>query len=392
MMPIRGDLHALTAVTRACALADLMRERGVAVGIDQVIACVRALTVAGDDHHDRYWAARVTLVADPQGLVAYEAALARLDRSRVDPGGPDPAGTVTTSSRGSDQRGGTTGVDQALLAGQRASAVDRLRQRRFDEATPSELDAIVRAIHELAGRTPMRRGRRRRPDRTGSLDVRRTIGAALRTDAEIVRLLHRRRAPRPIPIVLVLDVSGSMAASARILLHLAVAWRRASLGDPRARVEVFAFATRLARLSPSLASRNVDVAIATAAQAVATWDGGTTVGVCVDELVRVWARRGLLAGSHVVIVSDGLDRGDPQILQRAMRRLRAASRQVIWANPLAGDPSFQPIQRGMALARPHVDRIMPIHDLESLEALVAAVTTAPPAPWLNATTTPARPA
>lgn len=373
-MPIRPEADALVAMTRACALADLMRVQGVVVSIDQAVACARALETSGEGRVDRYWAGRVTLVADPRGMAAYEAAFARLEDAPRHHDDQATASAVSTSPRGVDTAGGATDHDDALVTGHRASAVDRLRHRRFDEATAEELEAILRAIDRLAVHAPTRPGRRRAPHRIGRIDLHRTITAALRTDAEIVRLLHRQRQPRPVPIVLLLDVSGSMAASARILLHLAVAWRRAMLGQPRSRVEVFAFATRLARLSPSLAARNVDAAIAEAADTVATWDGGTTVGVCVDELVRVWGRRGMLAGAHVVIVSDGLDRGDPRILERAMRRLQAAARQVIWASPLAGDPAYQPIQRGMAVAMPHVDRMMPLHDLASLETLVAAVT------------------
>lgn len=369
-----SDRQAATAATRAVALADLMRRDGITVSPDQVVAGTQAIALAGEVTGRRYWAGRVALANSPAGIAAYDAAFHHLEAGlgRRDHDGPPLTMPVSAASdRG--QPDPSVGHGEAMLAGAQASAVDRLRQRRFDEASDEELAAITRAVHQLALDLPWRRGRRLRRHRRGAIDARATLAAATRTDGEIVRLMRQRRHPRPVPVVVVLDVSGSMAALARILLHLAVAWRRAASRHPGARVEVFAFATRLARLSPALGARDVDVAIAEAANRVATWDAGTTIGTCLHELVHAWGPRGTLAGARVVIVSDGLDRGDPATLRHAMRRLAASSRHVTWANPLAGGPDFSPIQRGMAAALPYVDRVVELHDLASLEAMVVAV-------------------
>jgi uncharacterized protein with von Willebrand factor type A (vWA) domain len=166
-----------------------------------------------------------------------------------------------------------------------------------------------------------------------------------------------------------LDVSGSMAAHARALLRFAVAARRTADREAARRVEVFAFGTRLTHLSDALAARDPDAAIAAAAARVVDWDGGTRIGASVDELVRVWARRGVLRGAVVVICSDGLERGDPALLAAALARLRRHAHRVVWVNPLAGDARFEPSQRGMAAALPSIDELVPGHDLASLEQL-----------------------
>jgi uncharacterized protein with von Willebrand factor type A (vWA) domain len=166
---------------------------------------------------------------------------------------------------------------------------------------------------------------------------------------------------------LILDVSGSMADYSRNLLQFAYSARRAA-----ARVEVFCFGTRLTRITRALERRRADDAMEQAARAVFDWEGGTRIGGSLDQFVRIWGRRGVCRGGIVVICSDGLDRGDPQLLSTAMERLSRLSHRVVWMNPHKGDSrTFQPSTLGMMVAAPYVDLLLSGHNLHSLEELAA---------------------
>jgi uncharacterized protein len=352
------------------ALAAALRRAGVGVGTGQVVTCRRAIALLGDGRQDRYWAARTTLVSDPRDLTVLDRVFRELTSGAADdPELPTPVDRETpVEDAASDRRGGG-GPDGVLPAGGIASERERLRRRRFDRATPDELAAIAQLLQRLEVAVPHRVSRRTRPGRSGELDLPRTLERALAADGELIDRAWRSRRQEPRRLVLLLDVSGSMAPYARALLRFGIAARRAADREASRRVEVFAFGTRLTRLSDELAAREPDVALATAARRVLDWDGGTRIGACVDELVRTWGRRGVLRGAVVVVCSDGLERGDPAQLAAAMARLGRQAHRVVWVNPLAGDTRFEPSQRGMAAALPHVDRLLPGHDLASLEGL-----------------------
>jgi uncharacterized protein len=356
------------------ALADGLRREGVGLGTGQVVACQQAVAqLAPADLGDRYWAGRTTLISDPADLAVYDRvfrtlALAAMDDPRLPPV-PSPPPAVEVAA-GTDRRGaGRADDEEGLVAGTAASERERLRRRRFDRATDEELAAIEGMLGHLAVVAPRRSSRRTRPGRRGELDLGRTLERALATDGELIDRAWRTRRTRPRRLVVLLDVSGSMAAHARALLRFAVAIRRIADRDAGRRVEVFAFGTRLTRLSDALTIRDPDAAITAAADEVVDWDGGTLIGASVEELVRTWGRRGMLRGAVVVVCSDGLERGDPAQLGAAIGRLRRQVHRIVWVNPLAGDPRYEPSQRGMAAALPHVDVFLPGHDLASLEGL-----------------------
>jgi uncharacterized protein len=379
-----------TGAEGAVALAEALRREGVRVGTGQVVTCRRAVAAlsAGDtegadapstdtnpDLADRYWAGRTTLITEPGDLAIYDRVFRRLAAVAMDderlPAPPSPAEpdeAAPESPAASDRDTGGGDGDQ-LVAGAVASERERLRRRRFDRASEEELAAIGELLVRLRVAAPRRRSRRTRPGRGGELDLGRTLERALATDGELFERTWRRRRWRPRPLVVVLDVSGSMAAHARGALRFAVAARRAAELDAAHRVEVFAFGTRLTRLSDALAARDPDAAIAAAADQVVDWDGGTRIGASLDELVRAWGPRGVLRGAVVVICSDGLERGDVTRLSETMARLRRQVHRLVWVNPLAGDERYQPSQRGMAAALPHVDAFLPGHDLAALEDL-----------------------
>jgi uncharacterized protein len=368
---VKGAGEAPDVDREVAALAGALRRAGVGVGTGQVLTCRRAITILGDGRQDRYLAGRITLVTDPRDLAVYDRVFRELTSTPSDdPELPTPADRAApVEDAASDRRGGGGVPDGALPAGRIASARERLRQRRFDRATPEELAAIAHLLQRLEVAVPHRLSRRTGPGRTGELDLPRTLERALAADGELIDRAWRSRRSRPRRLVLLLDVSGSMAPYARALLRFGLAARRAADREVSRRVEVFAFGTRLTRLSDELAARDPDTALATAARRVLDWDGGTRIGACVDELVRTWGRRGVLRGAVVVVCSDGLERGDPAQLAAAMARLQRQTHRVVWVNPLAGDPRYEPSQRGMAAALPSIDRLLPGHDLASLEGL-----------------------
>jgi uncharacterized protein with von Willebrand factor type A (vWA) domain len=189
----------------------------------------------------------------------------------------------------------------------------------------------------------------------------------MRMHGEPAELFWRRRRMRMRPLVLILDVSGSMSDYSRSLLQFAYSTRRAA-----ARVEVFCFGTRLTRITRALARRRPDDALDQAAKAVFDWEGGTRIGDSLDAFVRGWGRHGMSRGAIVVICSDGLDRGDPAVLAHAMERLARLSHRVVWMNPHKGhDADFRPTTLGMMVAAPHIDLLLSGHDLRSLEELAA---------------------
>jgi hypothetical protein len=219
---------------------------------------------------------------------------------------------------------------------------------------------------------PRRRTRRYRSAASGrSLDVRAMARASMRMHGEPPTLYFRQRKHKLRPLILILDVSGSMASYSRHLLQFAHTARHAA-----AKVEVFCFGTRLTRITRQLQVRRPDAALEQAAQAVVDWDGGTRIGESLDTFIRSYGRGGLARGAVVVICSDGLDRGDPETLANAMERLQRLCYKVVWMNPHVGPGKhgghardFVPSTLGMMVAEPHIDLLLSGHDLASLEEL-----------------------
>lgn len=373
-----GDMHRWVSAAVA-----VLRLHGVTVATGQAVACARALAsvaVAGHDPWTRTAVGRLTLVNDPAALQVYDRYVASLllgpdggttggseDAARTDDGsGLDVAVDVPATLD-------AAAPDDDLATGRRPVDAERLRHRRFDRATPEERVAIDRAIRSLRIATPRRPGRRRRPGPRGELDLARSLERAMRGSGELLDPALRASRRRPRPLVLVLDVSGSMAPVARTMLGLAVAARRSGRDPDRRRVEVFVFGTRLTRLTHALDRRDVDTALAEAAGRVVDFDGGTRIGASLDTLVRTWGPRGVLRGAVVVICSDGLERGDPRALGTAAQALRRRCHRLVWVSPLAGDPGFEPRQRGLAAALDAVDVLLPGHDLASIEELAAVI-------------------
>lgn len=348
--------------SRLVQLAQGLRTAGVPVGTGQVALMARAAALAP---HDLYWAGRATLVSRADDIPVYD----RVYREML---GVDPPRVTRTRREHATIRGtpfdAVSGVpldgpppDAAL-----ASPTEVLRRTSFARCGDEELARLARLMARMRLRAPRRRTRRRIAARRGEPDLRRTLRRAFRSGGEPIDLAWRRRRRRRRRVVLLIDVSGSMAAYARGLLLFAHAALR---GEPR--WEAFVFGTRLTRVTGMLDHASPDEALRRAASAETDWEGGTRIGQSVRDLLD--HHGGLLRGSVVVILSDGLDVGDPEVLRHAMRRVHRLAHRVVWLNPLKENPDYAPLARGMAAALPAVDVFASGHDLHSLETVAAAI-------------------
>jgi hypothetical protein len=360
-----------------------LRSAGLAVGTGDVLTyCTAMSTLDPADLVDLYWAGRATLVTRKDSIPTYDAAFRRFFL-----GGAGPARELLTLKAqvtaqaeavlevpATDPAGDGPQEEEATL-GLMASDAEALRHKSFAACTPEELAALRRIMTRIRLTPPRRRTRRTAAAAAGrSPDLRRMARDSMRMHGEPPKLSWRRRKVKLRPLILILDVSGSMADYSRNLLQFAYSAQRAAAGASR--VEVFCFGTRLTRVTRALDRRRPDDALQRAAAAVFDWEGGTRIGTSLDSFVRDWGRRGLARGGIVVICSDGLDRGDPAVLATAMDRLSRLCYRVVWMNPHKGDrQDFQPSTLGMMVAAPHVDLMLSGHDLASLEELATLLPT-----------------
>jgi uncharacterized protein with von Willebrand factor type A (vWA) domain len=250
-----------------------------------------------------------------------------------------------------------------------ASGHELLREKDFAEMTPEEFERVRRLMAAIARTRPRRQSRRRTPDAHGDrLDLRRLCRKSLRSGGEPIEQPWRGRKIVPRKLVVLCDISGSMDAYARALLF----YLHAIVGSGTG-VEAFAFGTRLTRLTPDLATRDPEAALARANEIAVDWGSGTRIGASLAEFNAVYGRRALSRGAVVVIVSDGWERDDPDLVAREMAKLARAAYAVVWVNPLKGNPEYQPLAGGMRAALPFVDRFLPGHNLRSLEELGAVL-------------------
>jgi uncharacterized protein with von Willebrand factor type A (vWA) domain len=365
--PGRDLLGVLVGFARA------LREEGVRVGTGDVRTfCAAMGPLDPTDLTDLYWGGRVSLTSRYEDLDVYD----RVFRAYF-LGEHDPLGELVTITARSEseteaalevpatETGDAEPEDDETVLGLLASNTETLRRKSFDMCTDDELAALRRIMARIRLSPPRRITRRSRPSRRGRApDMRATVRRSLRAHGDPVPLSWRRRRTRYRPMVLILDVSGSMADHSRALLQFAHSAHRASAA--LFRVEVFCFGTRLTHLTPALRTRRPDDALARAAEQVVDWEGGTRIGASLSDFVRRFGRRGVARGAVVVVCSDGLDRGDPDELASAMERLSRLCHRVVWLNPHHAEGG-RPTSVGMMVAAPHVDAVLSGHDLHSLE-------------------------
>ncbi len=357
----------------AVAFGRLLRRAGIAAGSDRVAGFVRALEELDvTRREDVYWAGRITLCSRREDLELYDRAFrvfwedvsrqalklpkTRTSISIADDSVQPPKKTVERNEEGEE------------VVRLRYSPVDVLRNKDFALYTAEEFAELHKLLADLSLSGALRRSRRLEPAPRGRHDQRRTLRGAMRTGGEPIRHRFRRARSRPRRVVLLCDISGSMSAYSRALLRFMHAG--VISGAP---LEAFVLGTRLTRVTRELTTKNPNRALGEASGAVRDWSGGTRLGDTIKEFVDRWGQRGMARGSVVVILSDGWDRGDVDVLAEQMLRLSRLAYKVIWVNPLKAAPGYQPLARGMAAALPYVDEFLSGHNFESLEELARAI-------------------
>ena len=354
----------------------LLRQMGVAVDPGQMIALLQAVRhVEIGREEDFRNACRVVLLRRREDLPLFEQAWTFWWSTR--------RGNVTSDVRLPESPARVTQLPRRLMRHQDAQSEGRereerdelavqlsyspgeaLREKDFADFDADEMDEARALLALLRPRIEQRVTRRSVPGRGRRLDLRRTMRRAMRTGGEALVLPRRQRKLRQRPLVVLCDISGSMDRYSRILLQFVYA---ITMG--RWDVETFVFGTRLTRITRLLRNRDIDEAVDQVAGHVRDWGGGTRIGEALKDFNFRWGRRVLGHGAVVLLISDGWDRGDPELVGRETARLQRTSHRLIWLNPLLGRPGYQPLTRGLQAALPYVDDFLPVHNLHSLEQL-----------------------
>ncbi len=271
------------------------------------------------------------------------------------------------------QRAGGTERPASVNVEAGASAVERLSRRDFGDLTPEEREAVRRLIAAMVWQPADAWSRRHRPARRGRRPhLRRTLRNLIGPSGDLMPLAMSARKRRTRPLIVLADVSGSMERYAEMFLYFIHA-AQGRLG----RVEAFVFSTHLTRITREIRHRDPGMSLQRVAAAVTDWSGGTKIGDALHAFNWEWSRRVTAGGPIAIIISDGWDRGDPDLLRREMGRLARSVHRVVWLNPLAGRPGFSPETRGMRAALPHVDHLLSAANVADLSVMVKLLESVP---------------
>lgn len=356
------------------AFARMLASGGISTGPERIARYARALTIVGvTNREDVFWAGFTTLCSRREDLPVYRrgfdafwgalsgAAPQPRRRNEVRAFIEDPP----LRPYGAAERRDAEGDDVRWV---QFSAVEIDREKDFGAYTDAEFARFLAALRGFRLHAPLRRERRTEAAKRGRFDPQRTLRRAMETGGEPIRRYARARRRRPIRIVALCDVSGSMEPYTRALLafvHAGVA-----SGLP---FEAFSLGTRTVRLTRALAVREPARALLGAARLADDWAGGTRLGETLKAFLDGWGQRGAARGAVVVIVSDGWDRGDLALLGEQMERLARLARRIVWVNPRKAAAGYQPLAGGMATALPFVDTFLSGHSLAALDELALAI-------------------
>ena len=379
VVPGRGALldGPITSPERmAVAFAVLLRRAGLPVPVGTVTAFAEALGAVGlESRNGVYWAGRAVMVRRPEDIAVYDGVFAMFwlgRRARPSEPTADQQVTLALDSDDGDADSSEGDGPQGDTLAVRYSAAEVLRDKDFADYSAEEFAEARKVMAAMRVVGSPRRSRRLRPAKgsghSNRPDLRRTVRRALRTDGVAMHREFVAPSTKPRRIVLLCDVSGSMESYARALMRFCQA---AVVG--RGRVETFALGTRLTRVTRELSSRDPDDALRKAAARVTDWSGGTRLGDGLRAFNDQWGVRGMARGSIVVILSDGWDRGAPEVLGAQMERLQRVAFKIVWVNPLKAAPGYAPLARGMAAALPFVDEFIEGHSLASLTTLASMI-------------------
>lgn len=360
-----------------------LREHGIAVSPAEIVTFGRALTLLGvDDLEDLYWSGRSCLVSEFVDIPAYDAAFASFFlgsepdvsvESGEDPESPPGEAAATAAGeertslvdRTSVEHGDGDSEQERPDPDPGASLFETLRHRSFAEWTEEERTHLAELIGRIVVRVPRRCTRRLRPAPVGrNLDLRSTVRKALQSEGEVFRRSWRRRVVIPRRLLLLVDVSGSMSTQSRAMLHLAYGLVTSTLD-----VEVFCFGTRLTHTTDLLKGRDPDLAVQRASAGVVDWAGGTRIGESLESLLRNPIAVRHVRGAVVMVASDGLETGEPELMASQVARLSRLAYTIVWMSPLKSDPSYRPLTRGIRLASPYLDHLVAADTLGDVEAV-----------------------
>jgi uncharacterized protein len=342
-----------------CALATLISDREQAatlqVVFDQVFAGLGEPPVATGEVADGPAPAR-----SADDLLARAARAAQL-HAAIDPAAA--AGIERTDDNPSSDDNDDELEDRFL-----GTSAERLASKDFAELSDAELATVTALMRRLTLAVPERRSRRQRRRPGGQrIDLRATLRQARRSGGQAFDLIGSSPATKPRRLVVLCDISGSMEPYARAMIQLLYC----AAGGVGA--EVFTFATRLTRLTPVIGRTSPEQALRQAGQAAPDWLGGTKIGAALKEFNDNFGRRGMARGAVVVIISDGWETGDPELLQREMARLSLVAYRIVWINPRTKSAAYQPLAGGMAAAWPHCDAVVSAHTVQALDQLTSAL-------------------
>lgn len=362
----------------AVAFARVLRGAGIDVPLDSVIVFVSALSKVGlENRDDVYWAAYATLIRRHEDSQIFDRAFAifwdqliAIDAATYEQQTESVTLLIDSEDASNDDSNAAPVNEDENTITLRFSSIETLREKDFAAYNETELREAEQFMSSLKLAGPPKRSLRlQKTNRKGSRhDIRRTMRAVLQNDGEPIERYWREPSTKLRRLVVLLDISGSMEPYARALLrfmHAAVVGRQ--------RVEAFTLGTRLTRITRELANRDPDRALARTSAQVSDWSGGTRLGECLQNFNDNWGVGSLARGSIFVILSDGWDRGEPQVLAEQMLRLQRVAYRVIWVNPLKVSPGYAPLARGMAAAMPYIDDFVEGHSLEALRELTAVI-------------------
>jgi uncharacterized protein with von Willebrand factor type A (vWA) domain len=364
--------------------ARALRQAGIAVGPDRVMDSLRALEVTGvARREDFYWTLASVFLSRREQFALFDQAFGLFWSNRLLPESAEAGLPLAAPALGPDRAPAARLADALGLTRKTrlerelprsadepdfapsASQIEALRRKDFETMTTDEMAQAKKLIARLRLPIPDIATRRLQPDSHGRLvDLRGTLRASLRGNADVIPLRRRWHQHRHPPLVILCDISGSMSRYSRMFLHFMHA-----ITNDRDRVHTFVFGTRLTNITRHLRRRDVDKALGAVSQAVADWSGGTRIGATLKEFNLRWSRRVLGQNAEVLLISDGLDRDAGLGLAQAMEWLHKSCRKLIWLNPLLRFEGFEPKAAGVRQMLPHVDAFVPAHSVDSLADL-----------------------
>ncbi|HAY85524.1 MAG TPA: hypothetical protein DCY42_11570 [Chloroflexi bacterium] len=363
----------------------MLRQLGFRVSADQITDLAESLNyISVSQKTDFYHTARCIFVRNPSQIELFSKAFDLFWAGQIEgmlkysptwkmrseqPPDEDPSAEAEQTIV---HQSSTSNEETMLESGENASSpasyspLELLRYKDFSEYDKDELEKSSRLIRDLVIHLKQRLTQRRvrANKRVTYLDLQRSIRRSSRHGFEILELSWQRRKPKPRPLVLLCDISGSMEQYSRIFLHFMY-----GLVQNSRQIESFVFASHLSRITPALRYQDIDTVLTQMGKLVTDWAGGTRIGQSLKSFNYEWGRRVLRQGAAVIIISDGWDRGNIRLLEHQMARLKRSTSQLIWLNPLLGAEDYQPLVRGMRAALPYIDSFLPAHNLDSLERL-----------------------